>query len=211
MKSHIKKSILVLIGSLFLMVAFQNCGQAGSVTENAPDFSKITDPLVVDVVNEIENQEIQEQEQIKEEIAKEEDKPEEVVADEVKEIVVAEEEKKEEAVVAEEEKKEEVVADEVKQVIVDDSKEETQIVVVDDSVENEQPATPIEQVLEDYSCDDNKGKANEKKVLVCHYPPGNAAARHEICISKNALKAHQSHGHSSADHQDHLGKCVAGQ
>ena len=157
------------------MVAFQNCGQAGSVTENAPGFSKIADPLIVDVVNEIDNNEIIEPEDTKDEV------------------------------------KQPIVADEVKQIIVEDGTEQTQIVVVDDSLENEQPATPIEQVLEDYSCDDNKGKANEKKVLVCHYPPGNAAARHEICISKNALKAHQSHGHSSADHQDHLGKCVAGE
>ncbi len=191
MKSHFKKTILVLLGSLFLVVAFQNCGQAGSVTENAPDFSKITDPLVVDVVNEIENQEIKEQEQIKEE------------------VVVAEEVKKEDAVIAEEDKKKEeaVVVDEVKQVIPEDKKEEIQIVAEDSSDEEQ----PIEQVLEDYSCDDNKGKANDKKVLVCHYPPGNAAARHEICISRNALKAHQNHGHSSADHQDHLGKCVGGE
>ncbi len=184
------------------MVAFQNCGQAGSVTQSATDFSKVTDPLVADVINEIDNQETIDQEQ---------DKEKEVIADEVKEIVVTEEDKKEEALIAEEEKKDEVKADEVKQDIAEDSTEQTQIVVVDDSSENEQPKAPIEQVLEDYSCHDGQGKSNDKKVLVCHFPPGNAAKRHEICISKNALRAHQSHGHSSADHQDHLGKCVAGE
>ncbi len=188
------------------MVAFQNCGQAGSLAENSPEFSKVTDPLVVDVVNEIDNQVIVDQEQVKED-----DNKEEVIADEAKEIVVVEEDKKEEAVIAEEEKKDEVKADEVKEVIAEDSTEHTQIVVVDDSSEIEQPKAPIEQVLENYSCDDGKGQSNDKKVLVCHFPPGNAAKRHEICISRNALKAHQSHGHSSANHQDHLGKCAAGE
>lgn len=44
------------------------------------------------------------------------------------------------------------------------------------------------------------------KVLVCHIPSGNAANAHEICISKNALKAHlKLHGNEQA--KDYLGPC----
>jgi len=41
---------------------------------------------------------------------------------------------------------------------------------------------------------------NEKKVLVCHIPPGNPDNAHTISISKNALQTHLDHG-------DTLGKC----
>lgn len=60
----------------------------------------------------------------------------------------------------------------------------------------------LEEVLEAYACDDNG-----KKVLICHYPPGNAAARHEICISRNALQAHLNHNHAGSQHKDHMGPC----
>jgi hypothetical protein len=52
-----------------------------------------------------------------------------------------------------------------------------------------------------------------KKVMVCHIPPGNPEARHEICISVNALHAHigPDHGDSQTanakDHKDYLGYC----
>lgn len=35
---------------------------------------------------------------------------------------------------------------------------------------------------------------NPKKVLVCHYPPGNPENVQEICISQNAVEAHLAHG-----------------
>lgn len=35
---------------------------------------------------------------------------------------------------------------------------------------------------------------NPKKVLVCHYPPGNPENVQEICISQNAVAAHLAHG-----------------
>jgi hypothetical protein len=59
----------------------------------------------------------------------------------------------------------------------------------------------LENVLQDHSCQNNP-----RKILICHYPPGNPAARHEICISRSALAAHMRHGDESS-HQDHLGAC----
>jgi len=47
----------------------------------------------------------------------------------------------------------------------------------------------------DIPCDNKKNK-----VLVCHIPPGNSDNKHEICINKNALKAHLAHG-------DYCGPC----
>ncbi len=35
---------------------------------------------------------------------------------------------------------------------------------------------------------------NPKKVIVCHYPPGNPENVQEICISQNAVAAHLAHG-----------------
>lgn len=51
-----------------------------------------------------------------------------------------------------------------------------------------------------YLCD-----SKLKKVLICHVPPGNPAAKHTICISKNALDAHLDHG--NGDEKDYLGYC----
>lgn len=73
----------------------------------------------------------------------------------------------------------------------------------------QQPATEptiinnVEEVLVDNSCG-----ARGEKVLVCHFPPGNASAKHTICIGRSALKAHMNHGHSEAEHQDYVGACV---
>jgi len=41
-----------------------------------------------------------------------------------------------------------------------------------------------------------------KKVKICHIPPGNPGNAHSICVSINAVAAHLAHG-------DHLGDCVA--
>jgi hypothetical protein len=50
---------------------------------------------------------------------------------------------------------------------------------------------------ENYGC----SNGNDKKVLVCHIPPGNPENAHNICISKNALQTHVDH------HEDYLGEC----
>ena len=60
----------------------------------------------------------------------------------------------------------------------------------------------VEEVLEDHSCGEDG-----RKVLVCHFPPGNPAGMHTICIARPALKAHMNHGHSAPEHQDHVGAC----
>ncbi len=53
----------------------------------------------------------------------------------------------------------------------------------------------------DDSNDDSHGDHNsEKKILVCHIPPGNSDNAHTISISKKALQTHLDHG-------DTLGKC----
>ncbi len=62
---------------------------------------------------------------------------------------------------------------------------------------------------------DNDGDDNElsevacgaKKVMICHYPPGNPAARHTICIGEPALKAHMSHKHQDGEQSDTVGAC----
>lgn len=56
-----------------------------------------------------------------------------------------------------------------------------------------------------YSC----GNKPDKKVLVCHVPPGNAAAKHTICIGRPALQAHYAHHAHDGSDQDYLGECVA--
>ena len=45
--------------------------------------------------------------------------------------------------------------------------------------------------------------SNSKKVLICHYPPGNPGNAHTISISKNAVSTHKTH------HGDTDGPCVA--
>ncbi len=60
----------------------------------------------------------------------------------------------------------------------------------------------IEEVLDENSCGEDK-----KKILVCHFPPGNPAGMHTICISRHALNAHMDHGHGEPEHQDHIGAC----
>ncbi len=59
--------------------------------------------------------------------------------------------------------------------------------------------------LADYPCPGEE--ANAKKVLVCHVPPGNLSARHNICISVNALKTHLDHEAEGV--HDTLGACAA--
>ena len=74
----------------------------------------------------------------------------------------------------------------------------------DDSVDNNADGLPdckyppaFESIIVDWKCGNNN-----KKVQVCHVPPGNPNNAHTICISKNALAAHVPlHG------GDYLGPC----
>jgi hypothetical protein len=61
--------------------------------------------------------------------------------------------------------------------------------------------------LSDFPCPGHE--ANLKKVLVCHVPPGNLSAKHNICISVNALKTHLDHEAEGV--HDTLGACPADQ
>lgn len=44
------------------------------------------------------------------------------------------------------------------------------------------------------------GDSSNKKVTICHVPPGNPGNAHTITVSKNALDAHLAHG-------DYKGPC----
>ena len=35
---------------------------------------------------------------------------------------------------------------------------------------------------------------NDKKITICHVPPGNPGNMHKITISRNALQTHLNHG-----------------
>lgn len=39
-----------------------------------------------------------------------------------------------------------------------------------------------------------KDNTTDKKITVCHIPPGNPANAHDIVISVNALQTHLNHG-----------------
>ena len=74
------------------------------------------------------------------------------------------------------------------------------------------PGPTVESAINDpkkiaeYLCASEDEEDDEPKALVCHYPSGNPAQRHDICIGKSALPAHiDKHGQPGA--YDHLGKC----
>ena len=54
-----------------------------------------------------------------------------------------------------------------------------------------------------YAC----GKKSDKKVLICHVPPGNSTAAHTICIGAAALDAHMALHEANDGKHDTLGKC----
>jgi hypothetical protein len=56
-----------------------------------------------------------------------------------------------------------------------------------------------------YAC----GNKKEKKVLICHVPPGNSAAAHTICIGAPALDAHMALHEATDGAHDTLGECPA--
>ena len=49
--------------------------------------------------------------------------------------------------------------------------------------------------------ENNKKNNEEKKIAICHIPPGNANAKQSLTVGSSAAKAHLEHG-------DSLGKCV---
>ena len=51
------------------------------------------------------------------------------------------------------------------------------------------------------------GAQNNKKVTICHIPPGNPANAHSISVSVNAVQAHL---YGNNQHNDFLGDCWAG-
>jgi len=61
----------------------------------------------------------------------------------------------------------------------------------------------IDDIPEEYLCGNN-----QQKVLICHVPPGNSAAEHNICIAFPALQAHLGkHDNNNDDSTDYLGTC----
>lgn len=74
--------------------------------------------------------------------------------------------------------------------------------VVDEGV----PKPQEEQDRIDTAVRNSKCDQSEKKIYICHYPPGNIENSHTLCISTKALKAHVG-VHGSGDDLDYVGKC----
>lgn len=185
MNSTIVRSLVLFVGSFVLVVAFQNCGQPGAISQ-ATDLQKAADPLVVDVVSEMETQNNYNYDNDKE---YSDDKE----YDDDKSYDYG---KKDDAKKYEDDKK---YPGEDKKYAEDDKEEDKKD--YDKKYDDE-----LEEVLANYSCEDNGMSSQSKKVLVCHHPKGNPAQRHEICIAREALKAHlEKHQHAAGE--DHLGKC----
>ncbi len=172
-----KTKLIIGISALLILVAFQNCGQPGSVQltsdsvapqKLASDATPQEDPpLVVDVVAAID--------EIKAPAAAPSVPP-------IKESDDKQPTSAEVALVP-------APAPQAGEMSADDG-------VVIPAINN------VEEVLADHSCGERG-----QKVLVCHFPPGNPSAMHTICIGRAALKAHMKHGHSAPEHQDHVGAC----
>lgn len=175
--SQFVKSLIVVSSSCFLILAFQNCGQPGSVSA-ATDLSKSQGPLVVDVVGEMQNQQ----------------PPAAVVPP---------------ATARHERDRHNDRRDDRRDR--HDDHDDDGYDHDDDGYDHDEVRYDyeLEEILNRYACDERASSrgSNSKKIMICHYPPGNASARHELCISRNALNAHLNHGHGSQAHQDHLGKC----
>ena len=63
----------------------------------------------------------------------------------------------------------------------------------DKGKDSDKPANEDDDKGNDKPANDDKGN-NDKKVTICHIPPGNPSAAHNITISVNALPAHLGHG-----------------
>lgn len=200
------KSILIFC-SLIVLVFFQNCNQAGGLNLAEPELQKSSatepGPLVVDVVDAIE--EINNNNNNNNSGSDSSDTSADPVADSGSSDS-SDSSGDSSAGTGDS------VSAEPPSTIADNSSSSTQQVAQPQPesqpevvVSQPQPevVNNVEEVLADNSC----GK-NGEKVLVCHFPPGNASAKHTICISRRALEAHLSHGHKDEQHQDHVGACV---
>jgi hypothetical protein len=69
------------------------------------------------------------------------------------------------------------------------------------------PLTEAEEqpgLLDQYACGHGGSKVN-----ICHVPPGNPDARHNICISHHAVQKHLAHGQNDQHVvSDYLGDCA---
>ncbi len=184
----VKTKLIIGLSSLVLLVAFQNCGQPGSVelvndvngtTQklNTDSLNQQDPPLVIDVVDAIN------------------DNSDGIAAPADPTIVL-------DTVLAPP-KGSMPTEEEVKSPVAEALPPAPTAGSSSDSVVSVPVVNNVEEVLADNSC----GQGG-KKVLVCHIPPGNPAAKHTICIGRPALDAHKSHGHSSVEHQDYVGACL---
>lgn len=64
----------------------------------------------------------------------------------------------------------------------------------------------LQEVIDDPAKADDH-KCGNKKILICHVPPGNPENAHTLCISENAVAAHIAHVASSGE-MDTLGDCT---
>jgi hypothetical protein len=63
------------------------------------------------------------------------------------------------------------------------------------------------QLFDAYACPPDT--TSEKKAFVCHVPPGDPTAQHNVCISKTAVDNHLSHSKDLPFlNTDYLGICV---
>jgi hypothetical protein len=76
------------------------------------------------------------------------------------------------------------------------------------------PLSEVEEdpsLLDQFPCSDgqdfNTQCKSEKKVEICHVPPGNPDAKHTLCIGESAISAHLSHHVAADGEQDYLGPC----
>ncbi|WP_336129121.1 hypothetical protein [Mesoflavibacter sp. CH_XMU1422-2] len=53
-----------------------------------------------------------------------------------------------------------------------------------------------------FSLNSGKKPNNDKKITICHVPPGNPGNMHKITISYNALQTHLDHGDFICTGQD---------
>jgi len=61
------------------------------------------------------------------------------------------------------------------------------------------------ELLDQYPCTQDSG---ERGVLICHIPPGNFSALHDICIGLAAVHAHKTDQHGGdKGYPDVLGSC----
>lgn len=176
-----------------VMFAFQNCGKVAfeAVDSGLSKSGFVEGPPISEVIVDNGGNEIVEQE------------------DDQDDVIIIVEDKRDDGKKDEEkndgDKKDEVLVVDDKD---DDKKEDDKSEDKDDQVadrvdedgddKHEDNLTNLE--LDMIACSTD-ASLNSRKVLICHIPPGNPAARKTICISRNALNSHADH------HGDTMGAC----